>query len=454
MSPARRPIRRILAVLLLLAVAVAIGLRFLPPTAEQVEALRLLAEPTPPVAGRDGSDALLLVDRDVPAAERAAVAAATRRYLDAHDAHVVADRKAEAARLVDPRDAFAPFPKLGDDEAALCDLHRREVGCLATVRRDPARVAAILARHAGQLEAAGGLVAFDGVRYGLQPSLTQKIPQSYGAGRKLVVTALAERFVRGEHDAAIAATCDDLAAWRRLGADNDHLVGAMVGSAYVTGDLWLLAEMLAERPADSALPVVCDAALAPTRPAELDVCPAMRLEFASVRQMVTSGPLGDSTSGEGRLVRAALDEDHFLALAAPAYGRYCTQALHELAATDRSVVDVAPAVQCGPLEKVAQPIGCIMATALGGEQFARYQDRRTDQAAALALMRTLLWLRAQSPDPAAWPALLPKRPAALGLRRDPLVADDGALLSIENLDDGRQVFFALPLRPVVEAAKE
>ena len=66
-------------------------------------------------------------------------------------------------------------------------------------------------------------------------------------------------------------------------------------------------------------------------------------------------------------------------------------------------------------------------------------------------MRTVVWLRETSDDASAWPALLPKRPASLGLKREPKISADGARISIVLLDQSRDEEFSLPLRPATAA---
>jgi hypothetical protein len=83
---------------------------------------------------------------------------------------------------------------------------------------------------------------------------------------------------------------------------------------------------------------------------------------------------------------------------------------------------------------------------------ANYVNRRTDLAAALALMRTVLWLRVQSPDPRSWPVLLRQRPAELGLRRQPTISADASRIAIPLLDTSRNAEFSLALHPGRQSA--
>jgi hypothetical protein len=313
---ARRWIAIALATAFVVFVGVLVAVRFAGPTPAQVEAMRVLAQPTPPVAGRDATDALWVLDHDVPPARHAEVGAAYRRYLDRFDALVRSGRRAEAERLVDPLAAWPAFAKADGDDDVLCDT--QQPGCLAFVRRDLGAVHRTLVRHAGQLRAARRLREYDGARYGVVATPTQRLPLM-APGRPLVWTALAARFARGDHEGALRETCADLAAWRRLGADNDQLIFALVGTGLVRQDLVLLAEMLAELPADTPLPAACVAAVAPGAASESSLCAAIKTEYRFVASVAEDGFVSEEESGSDGVARWALDADHFVALVAPRY---------------------------------------------------------------------------------------------------------------------------------------
>ena len=76
----------------------------------------------------------------------------------------------------------------------------------------------------------------------------------------------------------ISATCADLAAWRRLRPTTDLLIHDMVAVAFAQSQAGLLAEMLAEWPADRPLPEACYLALAPVSENGRDQCNVWRGE--------------------------------------------------------------------------------------------------------------------------------------------------------------------------------
>src|SRR5699024_8884472 len=93
-------------------------------------------------------------------------------------------------------------------------------------------------------------------------------------------TRHAVRFVQGQTRQALAATCREIATWRRLGANTDRLIARMIGVASATDQNgYALANMLAEIPLDQPLPEPCGQALAPPDVDELSLCSALHGEF-------------------------------------------------------------------------------------------------------------------------------------------------------------------------------
>ena len=424
--------------------------RWLGPSAEQRAALELMRQPTPPVKGRDGSDALWLLSHEVPAAKRAEAARELREFHERFNALMNDGQEAAANALVNPLSAYREFPKPAED-SHLCELN--QPGCLARISAELPAVQGELDKFAGAIAAANELLRYDGVRWNRTPGVYQTLP-AYNMHRSIVYSHLAWRFVNGETLPALAATCDDIAAWRRLGSDNDMLIGSMVGAAYVRQNLGLMAEMLSELPADTPLPPNCQAALAPTRDNELDLCPAMRSEF----RMLESSLYEWKRSGESerrweRWSVHTVDNEHLLSISASQLMRYCGSKMTEVARKDLAfLADTVSSKNCSLSWRFADPMGCILGEIASTTGSSSYANRRIDLAAALALMRTVLWLRAQSPDPHAWPPMLAQRPAELGLLRKPTISADGARIAIPLLDSSRDAEFSLALTAAVVPA--
>lgn len=414
--------------------------RNLGPNAERQAALDLLHQPIPPVRGRDGSDDLWLLNYDVPEAQRAETAARLRKYLAAYDALDIEERDDEAKKLPDPREKMTVFPRVEDEPAWLCTSGG--LGCLGTVRQDPAGAAAAVQAHAAALAAVDRLLSSDGTRWGLPPTVSQQVPV-WTRQRRLARTKHALGFVQGRQLEAMAGVCRDIAGWRRQAAGTDLLDGAMAASTHTTQDLQLLSEMLAELPPRATLPVECAQALTPARPHEFELCLPMRAQFLSYERLYTND-MEAGVKGEGKpFVRAVVDYDHGVAVIAPYYAAFCGERMREAAARDRKLDELEfPAPKCSGIETIGDPITCWMAEQSSGQ--LRYQDRRTDIAAELALMRTVAWAHARG---AGDPADFKGRPDSLGLRRPFVVSEDGREISIELFDKRRTDRFTLQLKP-------
>jgi hypothetical protein len=422
----------------LAAIGFVAGMRYVAPPPAQMAALKLLSEPVPPVRGRDGSDAAWLLDYDLPSDAQAEAAAAgqIRRYESARAQVAPGGKPADAPQ--DPRAAWKKFPEQPAEEQGVCSTTHG--GCLAYVEANRPLVAATLDEHAAGLGKALAFAEHDGLRIGVLPSLSAEFPQ-LGSRRRLVLSQFAYRFVSGERLGAVEELCRDLGGWRRMGADSDSLVVSMVGVAYVRQDLVLLAEMLAKLPKETELPGECSAALQPSTDYELDLCPAIRSDF----QLVRTTPDIMDRERTGR-VRPSwqLDKRNFEALVAADRARYCGPRLLALARADQSVAQaIAPPPRCERLRRLADPVGCVLGEVASVDGFDNYLDRRTDQAAMLALMRTIVWLRDHAGSPDEVEAALAHRPAELGLRRTPRYDPAKDLLSIPMLEPSRGAEFVL-----------
>jgi hypothetical protein len=437
----------------LAAVAFVAGMRYVEPEPPLMAALKQMQAPVPPVRGRDGSDAVWLLDYDLPAdAQAEASAAAQLRRYEAARARVDAGAAAATELPPDPRAAWKRFPEQPGEEQGVCSAMHG--GCLAYVEANRPLVAATLAEHEDGLAKALAFSDHDGLRIGVLPSLSSELPH-LGSRRRLVLSYFANRFVSGERLGAVEGLCRDLGGWRRMGADNDSLVVSMVGVGFVKQDLVLLAEMLAKLPKETEIPNECAQALRPSTDDEFDLCPSMRTDF---RTVIVVPELMDR--GEKGWLRPSLqlDRRNFEALVAADRARYCAAPLHALARADRkSGSALAPPPRCARLRRLADPVGCALGEAASVEGYDGYLDRRTDQAAMLALMRTVVWLRDNAASPEEVEAALARRPAELGLQRTPRYQREEDRLSIALIDQSRGGDFTLAAgaqpRPVKRRAR-
>lgn len=422
----------------LLLVAV---VRLLPAPSDQRRAVALLEQPIPPVRGRDAVHALWLQNYDVPVESQEKVGAALLAYYR--------DDPSRGQAPVGPGHplaSYSPLTEVPGEGSGTCE--QRKPGCLAYVRSDPARVQATLAAHSRGLASALGLQRFDGMRYGLDPTNLVHSIQPFGSQRRLVNTHYAALFATGQRAPALAGLCDDIAAWRRLGADSDSLIGSMIAAGTVRRDVLLLGEMLAELPAGETLPASCTDALAIPTDAELDMCPAMKTEFAFSRSQANVASDTAMTRWQRQLSKVFLHQRDFEGRSALALSTFCGAHAIEQMRADRPTnawPNRSPE-QCGTFASIVNPYGCLLIAIGGGSGFGPYVDRRTDQAAILALARTVVWLRQQNSNAAEWPALLKQRPASLALRREPSLSADGRSLSIPLLSKPGDESFALQAR--------
>jgi hypothetical protein len=423
-------LRALLALVVLVPLVVLgffIGMRYVGPTPAQQAAIARMAQATPPVQGHDASDAIWLLDHDVPAERWREAAAAKRRQADAiaHGQRAVAD----------PLRAYPRYPEPPKDLpcAALAE------GCLAFVDEHRAEVAALLDAQKAGLDAARALAAYDGFRIGVGNALPLEIPR-LNARRPLVLADMAHRFAAGERLTAVESVFRDLAGWRRIGGNSDHLIVSMLGVHNVRTDLSLLADMLAKMPKETELPEECGAALEASADYEFDLCPAIRFEHAlvpEVRKAAQSAqqvPAGDPPAW-------IIDWRNFEAMAAEAYAPYCEPAMVAALRADLRAPHPPPPT-CTRWRKLADPYGCALAT-LAPPSFDKYLDRRADQAQMLALMRVVVWLRTAAESPAEVPTLLAARPKELGLLREPAYDADKDRISIPLHESSRSTRFEI-----------
>jgi hypothetical protein len=417
------------------------AVRLLPAPAKQRDAVARLEQAIPPVRGRDATYALWLQKNDVPIELQNQVGKALLDYYRADPT------RGEAA--IGPGHPLANYPQLPDavfDDSGLCE--HLKPGCLAFVRSNLAHVQATLAKRQRGLANALALHNFDGMRYGLDPANLANTIQPFGANRRLVNTHFAALFAMGQKTEAFSGLCDDITAWRRLGADNDSLIGSMVAAGTVRRDALLLGEMLAELPPEESLPEACTKALANSTDAELDMCPAMKTEFAFARSNVHGNWDAEMKPWQRSLSKVFLHRRDYEGRIALSQLEFCGERVVARMRADQPTVkwpNRQPG-QCGTFASVVNPIGCMLVSISSSTGYEPYVDRRTDLAAILALARTVVWLRQQNVDAAAWPALLKQRPESLGLRRDPSISEDGRSISIPLWSKPGEERFSWPLK--------
>lgn len=437
---------RIFVFLLALVVAYAllvISVRLLPVPEDQRAAIARLSAPVPPVRGRDASNVMLVQDRDIPADQRERVGRALRAHY-ARDGFPPMPADGPGQPLAD----YPALPDAPEDGKGTCD--GAQPGCLAYVRADAERVRQVLAAQVHGLDTALALARYDGTRFGFDRQYLGTYIPPLGKQRALVPTHFALQFADGQRAAALGGLCDDIAGWRRLGANNDSLIMTLIATGFVQRDVQVLGDLLAELPRTEALPAACTAALRAPTNAEFDLCPAMHteLEFWPLQLR-----MGVDASDWTRVT--LLDErdmiGRFAVVVAASCGADARRAMRE----DRPVRDWVPRDlgQCKTFAKVVDPMGCILVAIDAPSRSVRYADRRMDMAAMLGLARAIEALRTHSSGENEKAAHLRNYALQAGLRRTPLVSVNGRLASIPLYARQPGARFSLPLPEATPPAK-
>ena len=426
--------------------------RLTTPSADQREAISLMQRDDLP----DGPNAfglLWTLDRDVPFDEiDVVVQSDVAQVADWPDNWGPGEAPGEEQKwqrdtypdLSPPREDYNRFCRTGGDPT-----------CLSKVRAAPEATAEAVERNARLLARIRQFRNAEMLRNVMPPKLLTPMP-SFSAGH-LPMTAHALAFIQGNEEDAVAETCRDLAAWRRLALNTDMLIGTMVGIAYAgRGYGQLLAEMLAEWPVDQVLPKVCDAALAPPREENLRLCHAVRGEFRlqEATSDLNAVDWEENSWLETLVLNLFYDRDSTVALAAEQLAPYCTtdsagRLDHDWRDTNS---DIFLRWTC-----VGNPLGCALTGAVGGVDYGDYADRMLDFDARLRQLWTLAWMREQAESGARADTLIERLPPELRNEDQPIkLTPDGRSLRVALLDDRHGQWAEIPLPPALWslAAKE
>jgi hypothetical protein len=408
------------------------------PTDEQNAALALLEGPGPPT-GSNGFALVWLLAYEMPDAERESVLA--------QDVKLFAQRPFEQAEMAAGFTSIAEgrYPKalLRSGDSHYCRW--RGEHCLEKVRADTGAYARLIAEDAALLARVGTLADHGYVRSTFAPRLDMPLPAYQQLAYPLAQHAYA--FVSGKTDEAMAGVCRDVTAARMMIGSGDNLITSMIGAAMLEGNSTLLADMLAELPADRALPPACTRAFAPAAPEEFSACSTMRGEarfmFAGMRQIPAGYTEGPLQSAAWPLI---FDAEKTVARMAPRLAWYCTPPVRTAITLDVPAAEppaTAPMKQT-PLQCLDNIVGCILSD-LGEAQLTGYQHRLQDARMRLMAMSTLLWLRDHRSD-APITQRLAQTPERLRSTRRPLaLAKDGKSVSIPLFDARHAERWSVPL---------
>ncbi|VXB51663.1 conserved hypothetical protein [Luteimonas sp. 9C] len=403
------------------------------PTPEQRAALARWEAPNA-FAGRNAFDAVWVLRYDVPDADVASVADADMKAL----AEASRQRKVPASFT----SAAARYPDLNPRGRDVQPCGFNGLDCLEKVDAALDEHAALVRANARLIQRVEALSAYDHHAWRLPPDPNVPAPSFSLLGWPL--TAHAVRFAKGDQLDAVAATCRDLAAWRRIGVQSDTLIMRMMGIALTTdGYGALLARMMAHLPRDMPLPSRCRAALAAPIAAEGSICPAMRGELAWSMGIAEWMPEMREHNAWSWLV---LDREGYRAIVAEQMFAPCAAQSLTLQTDQRPSFSTGPVPIWRRFECIANSAGCILGDTIG-TAYDLYALRAQDQNARLQVLATLAWLREQ-PDTGTLAERLARRPEDLrSPARDITVTADGRSLEIPQYDTSRGATWSLPLPP-------
>jgi hypothetical protein len=370
----------VLAIAIMLVAVYGIS-RFSGPSAAERQALRALQPSTAP-SGRNGFAQLWLLPYPVPSDEQQAVLAA-----DLARAPSGSDAFASTAQARWPRQKPVEMPGL-----RRCSWKDRD--CLARVRGDEAGYAVLVAGNAALSARVQALGEADYVRNVFAPDPSMPMPAYQLLSVPQTERALA--FVRGHHQEALLGVCSDARIARMMWKQPDSLIGGLVALAMLRGSAGLLADMLAELPADAAMPDDCMEAFAPLADSA-PVCAMMQGEFAFMQAGITEDAW-QSVEGVGpRRGHWLFDPNKTVARSAPRLSWPCQHDGQAQLASDKPVATpMSVAMRPWDFSCIANAVGCTLSSVQRPSMDA-YSRRAQDGMAGLRVMAVLLWLRAH-PD--------------------------------------------------------
>lgn len=352
-------------------------------TETQIQALNLLEQPYQHAKGKnDAFPQLWLMEYDIPG----------DKIPEAYAEYMLKYQNAMQGKRDQAFDAKfeKKYPKQTLDTKDFCPAAPKS--CLSYVRENPDRAREQVALYAKYLERAERLRHSDHVRIADNLGYFDSMLPLGNLGQ-LQTLASAVDFIDGKQDQALDLTCLNLASWRRLRSHTDMLMIDLSGIRWAKIDMVLLADMLAEMPADMELPLSCGIALAPLAAEELDQCDVARGEmkfladFFNVarrqdRKFVVMGMSDTADLLRARFINVRASS----ARVAPIIASLCPG--QPVTSGDLPVTTT---------DRFFDPGGVYFSELIFSNDYQEYKKRAQDFAGLLQTMRTLVWLRSQ-PD--------------------------------------------------------
>lgn len=365
----------------LLVALYAISARWPIPEAQR-QALAQLRQSQPPLRGPNMFVALWSLPYAVPDAQR--------ETLLAQDV-----QRFERLPVGTPlQSAATRYPRQPDWPLSAPALCTRYDGCLDRVRRQQQAYADVLATQVPRLIKLRDLAGYSDYRSPFPPSATAPLPVL--PQFKLSMTSNALDFVQGRTEQALVGVCADAQVARVLLRSGDDLIMPMVGAAMLRNNAHLFADMLAELPVQHPLPAQCLVAFAPLAVDEVSLCNALHGESRMVLSMLEADVRKDQAgdlSWDDRLSLRLLDHERTHALMAPTYTWACSAPVRSLLAQDQAVPQaMIPVPDTVSMGCIANAVGCLLA-GVARPDYAQYQHKLQDTAAAVRALSAVLWLR-------------------------------------------------------------
>ena len=285
------------------------------------------------------------------------------------------------------RDAMSAQPRTPQDPADPSHWCRFEAGqpCLADVRANPQAFVAQIERHEGVLDQASQLERFGHFQNPFALHHAMPLPNYQPLG--WLPTRHAVWFIEGHTQRALTGTCRGLKVGRTLLEQGDFHEGSLVGAVMVTQHATLLAEMLAELPAEHALPETCQSVLAQPLNTEAAVCRAITGAGRLVLSPLVGGALATRARNEG--AEGHLDADRTIERLARSYAWFCGAAVEQSILGDVPVPDAPTATAAQTAEECQDnATGCAFAD-MGGTVSGSEAQRLQDTA---AIWQATQWL--------------------------------------------------------------
>jgi hypothetical protein len=411
----------VVALLVALLAAFAWG-RLRPPSPAQKAALEALQKDTRPAQGRNAYPAFWFAGFDVPADQLDAAYAKDKGRITAW--YQSFDSAKDASAIPGPQTDFPHLPPLTlEEHKALCGVH--DPDCLTKARAHDDALHALITKHARLLANDRALSHFDYAWDDMPKSPLGPMPP-FNAATGLWQTAVALDFVDGRQAQAFDGACTQIATLRRLHAHSNSVVGTLMLAMRVRGTTMLFAQMLSEAPADLPLPSSCATAFAPLTVDDVDLCPSIQSEYASLAGAFAIGvarPWYEQWSFSPGLTKRMM---------APGYAKACDATLAKKVLADDAVSITRPPPAFDLFDTVANSAGVVLSR-IPLDNFDSLFARQKDMAATLRMGALLIWLRENHNDGRTVPQQLAARPAWLrfGKDRGVGVAPDGRDLTMK-----------------------